>query len=370
MLDQDRLGLSAPLPNRARPDVEFSEAIGVLPPRSWTDLVGEIAQDAATGSGVRWWSTLDIERRRLIYFQLAAALATPLPLVVRARLHEYELREQRVANSANPHAAVLQRGSEPLRLVMSPRVSAADHLPPELISLHVGGAVHALFSALDVLGAVIVGTCGLPTPIVEASLRRVLGFMRTPPQGTFQTQREAWAHLEQAIRAAIDAAGPPGWWAWLSNSRHTIAHRPRLPIVEMVQQSGSVLVVDPTTFLHGIQLEPRLPRSPHESFVRSLAAETVATHLTESAETTLEGLRRSVLAVLESVGSILLGHWRSRRDGAEYSWAQPASQWEELLPVVGADFPGYRPQMLPTGRTQLALSVEDFARLRNASDSE
>lgn len=236
-------------------------------------------------------------------------------------------------------------------------------LPAELYWMHVTGVMRAVGSTLDCIGGVAVGVAGLKRDILTADLDRVFavadGLTGTDPGAAFQ------ARLIAELAAALDKAGPPGWWRWASQYRNMLVHRGR-----RTRKSGGHIIESPIVNAAGrpvprLRSFPLLPRDPSRSDVEVMLHLGDADHLTEDGLTTLTGILASTTAAARACASILQVAWQERRATPSLI-LQPREQWRHVK-TSAAPFAGYAPGTVGTSFRQLHVAPTAVRRLRAAA---
>ena len=320
--------------------------------------------------GVRWWLTLDEPRRRLVSFQLVESLNSVRPLLARAQLHLFEAREHADELRRRPFVNVVEQRDGSPRINHLRRERPVDHVAAELLDLHYTGAVHAMFTALEVVGAVVVGVAGLPLHVLErSSYGGALGMMRAPPRETLPGVRAAWLELAECMDAVERESGPTNWRRWLIGIRHSVAHRARLPNLELISPIGPPEVGPDGLLVHQVDLERRLPRDPTRAYLQALEADPHATHLDEPAASTMALALRTLAQFIEGVAGPLLGLWTARRD-CQIQIAQPESQWPDVDEPEGAPFAGFAPGPRLEGEAVMSVSHSALGQLDRAGVGE
>jgi hypothetical protein len=364
MRPDDLERLSAPIPEAdARPpDQQFHDALGILLPR-WLALSAAVRADLdRDAKGVRWWRAADEPRRQLISHQLSECLGTVPGLLARARVHLLEVAHATHLLNAAPHCVVVHAGgsgdprSVPLRYE-----SAAEHLPSELEQLHIAGVIHALFSALDVVGGVIIGVAGVPRSILKADFSGAMSALQNATKNPVSEHREAWLQLHRDVSAAL--AAPADWHAWLADLRNTVAHRAKIPTLHLVLPNGRA-AISGGDLVRFVNIETRLPRQPARAFLQSMTNIHDA-YLDEPATVTLSGVLDATVRLVEVAGNALINFWERRRSG-DLHLDQPAEQWPQPEPVPARSFPGFAPGPALTGDLQWTTSPAAFSAIDGA----
>jgi hypothetical protein len=357
--DLEQLSTAIPEADPRSPDQQFADALGVSLPR-WRALNSAIRADLDRDSkGVKWWTGLDESQRQLISHQLTESLATVPGLLTRARLHLLEVAHAVDLLNAAPHCVVVHSGGtgEPRQQLLRYE-SAAEHLPSELEQLHIAGFVHALFSALDVVGGVIIGVAGVPRSILtKADFGVAMSALANPAKSAVQAHRDAWLQLHQEVSAAL--ATPADWHLWLADLRNTVAHRAKIPTLHLVVPNGRA-ALSGADLVRFVNIETRLPRQPARAFLQSLAANPHEVYLDEPAAVTLTGLLNSTVKLVELTSDALAKLWERRRSG-DLQLAQPPEQWPKLEPAPARSFAGFAPGPALTGDLQWATSPDAFS---------
>jgi hypothetical protein len=364
--DLDRLSAPISESDARSADEQFHDALGLALPR-WRALSSAVRADLdRDAKGVKWWTNLAESARQLISHQLVESLGTVPGLLARARIHLLEVAQAVDVLNADPHCLVVHPGGtgEP-RLVPLRYESASEHLPIEFEQIHIAGVVHALFSALDVLGAVIIGVAGVPRSILKADLGTAMSSLATP-KSAMPEHREAWLTLHQQISASLTA--PADWHLWLSDLRNTVAHRAKIPTLHLIVPNGRAAFREDGDLVRFVNVETRLPRQPGRAFLQSFTANPHETHLDEPAVVTLSGLVDCTVKLVELVAESLAQLWERRRSG-DLQLAQPNEQWK---PDVAPErlFRGFAPGEPLTGKIQWATSPIAFAAIDGAGVGE
>lgn len=372
--DLDRL--AAPYLDDGRsPDDWFAEQLGVQI-ESARLLVSQLVMDLDSSTlGLHWMAPQPGTRRRILIsdhiLQCAASVETN---VVEAELHRLELADASERDSDRFVGAV-QAGDRHARIKMPERVSALDDLQARLRELHAAGLFRAIGSALDCLGAVIVGLLAFPRPLLRTGLndaRRALEYTPDPPYERGDVLRHEFA---RGLSDAIAAAGPAGWLDWAVDYRNMLVHRGRrFEMAQFMPVGGQLHGVQGETFVP-VRVVHQLARDPAcsdmEAFValsktHVLAPTSVKPVLEEPGSVTLEALVQSVSFVLARACELLLEVLEARRvDPAVFD--QPSSQWASVPSGPLDRFDGYEPGTAEFGVDQLVANPLFRTRLAAAS---
>ena len=232
----------------------------------------------------------------------------------------------------------------------------------EFEQLQIAGVIHALFSALDVVGGVIVGVAGLPRSILKADFGVAMLALEKPSKSPLPAHREAWLQLHQEVSAAL--AAPADWQMWLADLRNTVAYRAKIPTLHLVLPNGRA-AISGGDLVRFVNIETRLPRQPARAFLQSMVSNPHEAYLDEPAMVTLTGVLDATVKFVEVVGDALNKLW-ARRSAGDLQLAQPAEQWPQLEPAPGLSFPGFAPGTALTGDLQWATSPDAFSALDGA----
>ncbi len=182
--DLQRLAQPFPPDDRRTANQQLREALGVVIPNAAT-LSAEILADLSEVSlGVAWWQGHLSQRRRiLIGDQLYLSAASIETNLLEARLHQLEALHQLDERGRIPvvHTFVDQVGNTS-KVPVRPG-SATERLSGHLATLHVVGFFRAVASALDCLGACIVGVLALPERILRAGMPQARDALRDVQPG-------------------------------------------------------------------------------------------------------------------------------------------------------------------------------------------
>ena len=344
-------------------ELRSREALGVRTPAAHA-VFEEIAADLSnTLFGIGWWAPHpDKHRRILIADQLVLCAQSVEANVVEARLHLLELRE------ARDKAAALMRGrvtatSAGARLQAAER--AGDELPAAMATLHMGGLLRAIGSALDCLAGVTIGVAAIPLSILRADFSRVLNFLRVLVPADEGTR--AQGEIGKSILVAIERVGPPGWLAWALDYRNMLVHRGRqMTMTHLLPEKSPILSATglPTVYSRPVVL---LPNDPGRSEVEVLL-DAPANHfmLTEDATLTVEGVYESTVQLVEAASLVLLDLWRRRRNSPSLL-VQPKKQWERIPATQPCGFAGYAPGTIEMAREGMHVHSLFYRRLLAAA---
>ena len=355
----DEEKLQQPYPEGAPTPEPFADAIGVAIP-SMRELHNEVFSDLDDKRhGIGWWAPHPgTSRRILISDQLLMCIASIETNLVEAGLHlmefrDFEEQQDRIIARAIQH----DRQGRP-SIKMPPRERATDDLPDRMAALHVAGFFRAVGSALDCLGATIVGVLALPTSILKADLDRAISTLEK-----VKAPRTEGEKVQAAFRAELEklvaAAGPPGWLPWATDYRNMLVHRGRRLEVSSLTRRGALLYTADETPVMLARSVRQLAQDPGLSEVEVLVP-VASLVLTEDAAATLEGVMASTLALSDKTAASLVHIWKRRR--AEPALlTQPKEQWRDGRASASRGFAGYKPGTVASNIDTL-VSHPTFAR--------
>ena len=227
-----------------------------------------------------------------------------------------------------------------------PRHNAQADLPRCLGDIHRVGFFRAIGSALDCLGAAVVGVAGLPVALLTTGLSQSRRWFR-------QNGPTGQSIGDQALRAfglflenEIADVGPEAWLDWTLDMRHMLVHRARrLQIGYTTPRATGICDAQGVPLLL-TSAELHLPKSPALSDMEVLAAPAFDLVLSEPAATTIAGIWDSALSLAERVGRGLSAFWLLRRAQPNLI-QQPDRQWPTPMAAPASTFRGYRPGPTP-----------------------
>jgi hypothetical protein len=328
-------------------------------------LEAEIVVDLDEVSfGVGWWAPHPgTSRRILISDYLWQCCHSIQQNLMEAALHLVEARGAWADEAARQASGLRESPRGDVSYEPPFIATPLDELPAELHWLHVAGVMRSIGSTLDCIGGVAVGVAGLKRDILTADLDLVFGLTKTLTATDVGTQFQA--RLVADIAAALDAAGPPGWWRWASHYRNMLVHRGR-----RTRKGGGHVVESPIVNAVGqpvprLRSFPLLPRDPSRSDVEVMLHLGDADHLTEDGLVTLAGILASTTAAVKSCASLLRTAWQQRR-ASPLLVLQPREQWRNVK-TSAAPFVGYAPGTVGTGFRQVHVAPVAVRRLRAAA---
>jgi hypothetical protein len=358
---EEKEKLQQPYPEAIPIPERFADALGVVLP-AVRELQREVFADFDdTANGVGWWAPHPgASRRILISDHLLTCIVGIKTNLVEARLHLMELRDfDEQVDGIIAHAVKHDREGRP-SVRMPPRAKAADDLPDHMAALHIAGFFRAVGSALDCLGAAIIGVLALPTPLLKADIDKAIGAL-DKVKISINSGDQVQVAFRTDLAKLIGAAGPPGWLPWATDYRNMLVHRGRrLQLLQLEPRGAALYAADGTPVMLARAVR-QLAQDPGLSDVEALLSTTTnAPVLTEDARTTLDGLMASALSLSEVVSTSLVDVWRKRR-AMPSLLKQPNEQWRDGRSSATRGFAGYKPGSVPF-RVDALVSDETFAR--------
>ena len=342
MRDEDIKRLSEPYENsRADNDRRFHSALGADVPSAGS-LIRAIFNDLSeTSLGVSWWNSTAVHERALIsdyIYQCAFAVETNLG---EAKLHYLEFLDARERHDKRIADAVSVGADGKPYYKHPPAVAPIDDLINKLEGMHVCGFFQAIGSALDCLGAVIIGVLGLDTRLRISDISKAeKALANIKPTGTAGNKMQL--EFKAFFESIKSSSGVPGWLEWSDRYRNTFIHRGRR-ITYNVMTPRPSLVLDKDGQRRAItSTTMHLVREPDKSDAEGMIKRNVA--LNEDADTTLSGIFKSSRDLIEATCERLVEIWNVRRADPSLI-EQPASQWEANIRLC--NFNGYDPNAPP-----------------------
>lgn len=335
--------LDAPYANEKDADGRgLARALGVDSAEAWS-LYHELFRDLDPQSGgIRWWQGRpDSQRCCLIGPHLVGCARSVHYNLVEAGIHLREADDwiQRESDSKDRAAAVDRNGRIiPVQSGL-PR-SAREELPEAMSDLHVGEFTRSVGSALDLLGGVMVGVLGLRTPIVSTDFHTARNTAKTATDCETEGVRKQM-RFGHHIDSLVGRAGVKGWLKWTLDYRNMFVHRPRRLIPGSIEMDWHVLGPDGRPILK-TRIARLMPRDPSWTELQAWQTPAHASALTESAMTTLEGVKASTVQLVDNVSRELSAFWKMRRDSPDLI-IQPIEQWPIIDRSHPVGFEGYAP---------------------------
>ncbi|MGV9836584.1 hypothetical protein ACWDUL_20680 [Nocardia niigatensis] len=238
------------------------------------------------------------------------------------------------------------------------------------------GFFRAIGSVFDTMAATVIGIGALNLNIVKADWGQLCTtdpdptYPRTSGQNYAKLRRalaaagtpggDAQDRLLQAVRGAVNAAGPENWVPWVHAIRNAYVHRSQwMDMLVMADKRN------PEAGVHRLlPIQPQLVEGQQLQTATSLAD----MMLSEDAEVTMTGLLGSVVPVVQAVTGACATTWIRRRSQPRMLVQPFDSAW---LPTAVPRFAGYDPDHAkaaiaaakqvafapPTGRRLAALNL-------------
>lgn len=329
-------------------------------------LAGDIQDDLDDG-GIAWWVDypLSTQTRALLSHYTVSVVRGVEANLDEASFHCFQYQD-RVRTEDNFLTSRFRQAKGQIPDLRSRQ--EIDRRRQTEISAQQGAFFRSIGSVLDTLAGVAIAVGALQLDLLRADF----GMLRTSDTSDAYPRlngeagrllRKALADkdtseaiiqeaLLRSVRAAVDAAGPPGWAQWTLDTRNNFVHRPRWLNLVMHHQPSRT---SPITWFRPL---PRIPADGEGSALRT--ADSLAdTHLTEDALDSMQGVLESVDALTKAVIEQCAHLWRRRRANPRLL-TQPDTQWKERSVIT--TFGGYNP-----GSAQRAFDAAD-AVIVNPSD--
>jgi len=356
-IDVDALRSPYPVPLRQVPDDRRLNSALNLGITSALDLADAIMEDLdQTVGGIGWWrpyDKIDRQERILISDHLLSCARSIYTNISESYAYRLELD-----HALEIFRSWIEPGAQSARPVIPFPKDAYEDLSYVRVTANLTGIFRAFASALDCIGACIVGVAGLPTDIVKADLKKA-----------FESSEKASVHsprlqqLRTNLVEAESAAGPVGWVGWLLAMRNMLVHRGRRTFTCTAARQ-------PDGHIDGFGLV--LPRAPELTDVQAwvYAGGQVASSFEAPANLLLARLSESTSKYIEDVSRILLELWRERRSEPSLI-TQPKAQWKQPSDVLINPIPPFNGFELglpePYGTLRgVGVSDELSARMRAA----
>ncbi|MBS2993620.1 hypothetical protein AC1659_30530 [Rhodococcus erythropolis] len=312
-------------------------------------LAGEIRQDLDdTVGGISWWANYQLGRdtlSELSHYAVSAAQSVATNLD-EAALHYFQYQERIRAEDIFLTRKLTEGRGQLTKLNERQEI---DRRREAEIGAHRTAFFRSIGSTLDTLAGVTIVVSALSLNVLRADFGmlctsdtsdtypRLTGPAGGKLRKALATDTSDGAHAQETllrgIRAAVVAAGPPGWVQWTLETRNSFVHRSQWLKMTMHDRPHRTA---PTNWIRP------LPRTPAQSEGAALrAADTLTdTYLTEDALASMHGVLESVDAVIKAVIEQCSHLW-TRRRANPHLLEQPGSQW--TAPTTAASFDGYRP---------------------------
>lgn len=318
-------------------------------------IAGDLDPDT---TGISWWTELMNAEARgwLSHYLVGTARA------VATNLQDAAFHLDRYQDAVNRENIFYARRVRAVRGFPDMRTrNSLDALRSASIEADLVGFFRAAGSVLDTLAAVVIGTAALNINIVTASWATLNtddhadSYPRTSGPKASKLRRaladpatEGGAQQDQllkAVRAAMKAAGPPGWDSWTLAMRNSLVHRARW--------TSFYIQADPRKPEAGL-FRP-LPRQPelaegHEIQSKNRLFDVM---LSEDAATTMTGTIASIVPVVQAVTEACSRLWKLRRRRTSLL-DQPCGDW---MPRPAPAFPGYAPNSIGHALSKATVMV-------------
>jgi hypothetical protein len=108
-------------------------------------------------------------------------------------------------------AISVDAAGKPVSLKLPPRTAPIDELPERMGNLHVAGFFRAIGSALDCLGAVVVGVVALDTPLLKTDFDHARDALSNASKAPKTPGEQLQANFGKALEDLIKSVGPEDW---------------------------------------------------------------------------------------------------------------------------------------------------------------
>jgi hypothetical protein len=282
--------------------------------------LGDLLRDDLDTSnyGIGWWASypaLDHKVRIFISDYLLAAARDITTNLLEAYAYRLEFD-----HALADFKEYVKRGIRKHTAIIPPPRGQYDDLSHFRVSAHLVGMLRAFGSALDCLGACIVGVAGLPTGIVKTSLHQAKESL-----GTRRNDSKRLGRLYDDLMQCEADAGPEGWINWLISMRNTVVHRARRVVTFSVNRGDN----------DQVDLALLLPRSPDLTEVEAWihAGGQVASHFEVPADEFLASLAGCVHSYIDAAAKLLTTLWAERRADPSLITQSPR-QWKEPAEII------------------------------------
>lgn len=368
MRSEDRKKLEVSLGENESLEAGFARALGVEVPavrRLYQEIFDDLDDEVF---GVRWWAThVGTSRRILISHHLVECVKSVETNLVEASLHLVEAADYWEQESDFWADVVARRPDGRLEYQSKQRASPAEDLPRRLATLHAVGFVRAIGSALDCLGACIIGVLALRKNLLLADFWKAKHALEKAVVGKTAARHELHQRSYRLLDAAIADVGPKGWVEWLFDLRNMVVHRGRrFHMKQLLPKSEQIFGADGQVVPRMMAVE-QLPNDPALSQVEAFViVDRTPPVLTEHAELTLRGIRKSTVDLTSLVMRELVDAWLTRRKNPELL-IQPEAQWPEGRSEATTGFVGYRAGIVPYDPTEMRTDRDTWRKFRTAA---
>jgi hypothetical protein len=341
MRKSDLKRLEEPYVPGASADDQFSKALGVYVQHAAAleaAVVGDLDQ---TVFGIGWWAgytALGDKRRILVGDYLATAVPSIQTNLNEAQLHLLDLLEAWDQQNAQMADAIVPDPIHGIRVRHPKLQSAVDSLPNARSAQHVAGVFRAINSALDCLGAAIVGVAALELNIVKTDYDQA----KTNLVSRAKVAGDPRQPLNAKLDALVATVGPPGWLTWTTKFRHMLLHRGRRLQDGSLQPRVPPLLGPDGKKLLRADVVPHLTREPGRSDIDAFRDTSVERYLGEHATETMHGVLKSTVLFIDGATEELCTLWAVRKKKPQML-EQPVKQWPDTAIPAPIGFDGYVP---------------------------
>jgi hypothetical protein len=319
-------------------------------------IIGDLDE---TKCGIGWWSAysdLGRQDRILISDYLAECARDISTNIIEAYISRLDL-----LHAIDDFKEWMIRGIRGTEVTIAPPRHAYEDLAYFRVANSLAGALRALASSLDCLGACVVGVAGLPIDIVKTSLSEAKEKLAAEGR---RTPKPRLRELHSEMLRCENEAGPAGWLEWLMAMRHMLVHRGRRVSEYSIRQGDGGVV-------EGFFL--RLPQSPELTDVQAwvYALGYVASGFEASAVELLDELAKTTSKYLDEVARLLIALWLERKADPALI-VQPSRQWRQGGGLIkpGPTFNGYDIGLASGAVREIGAANETHFRLRAAGITE
>jgi hypothetical protein len=348
------------------PEHRLASALGVATPGMLV-LARELAADLDhVAYGIGWWAPHPGTSRRILVSDYLIQCAGGIPRnVIEAKLHFLDLLDWWECEDRFLRDSVKIEHRR-LKIKLPRRLKPLDDLPASMFGLHSAGFFRSVNSALDCLGAVIIGVAALPARILRAGFRDAFDALEEADETAESEGERLQGWLCNRVVEEIERSGPPGWLEWTLRFRNMLTHRARrIQFTQLRPEPVVLFGADGHPILRTEAIR-HLSRDPDLSDVEALLAGNRAELvLSEAASLTLAGVLQSIVHLIDAVAGLLLEVWTRRRTEPGLL-LQPREQWPGGVARREGAFRGYAPDSVAVD-PGLFLTAPDVVRRLNAA---
>jgi len=159
--------------------------------------------------------------------------------LIGARLHLFELADWWEREGEFLAGAVSVGPQRGLQVNFPPRARPLDDVLEAMAGLHLSGFFRSVISALDCLGATVVGVLALPVGILRSGMASALTALN-PAQARATAGQQLQDDFRQLLEGLLAAAGPDAWFPWTGGFRNMLAHRARRLQISQLRPSHTL----------------------------------------------------------------------------------------------------------------------------------